>query len=292
MRRGRLPRPRPFVASPVLIPISDPADPRLAPYAGLRDAHLREQGLAVSDPAGATFIAEGQLVVRQLVRSRLPVVSLLTTPTRLETIRDMVAGLPPAVPVYLASQAVMNTVAGFNIHRGLLAVGERPPTPDLDRLLAAARTLVTLEDLSNHDNIGGIFRAAAALGGQASAVLLSPRCADPLYRKSIRVSMGTALCIPFATLAPWPETLLRVRRAGFTLIALTPAPDAIPIHEIPPPARPALLLGAEGPGLTPAAQAAADLRVRIPIDPGFDSLNVVVAAGIALHRLAVESSRA
>ena len=279
----------------MLIPISGACDPRIAPYTGLRDAHSREQHLTLADPAPETFIAEGELVVRQLIASALPVLSVLTTPARFESVRDALANLPSGTPIYLAEQPILNAITGFNIHRGILACGRRPTQPDLDHLLAAARTLVVLEDLSNHDNIGGIFRATAALAGlplargqepaSPSAILLSPRCADPLYRKAIRVSMGTALRLPFARLAPWPDALARLKRFGFTLVALTPAPDAIPIDRVPPIPRPALLLGAEGPGLSSAAMSAADLRVRIPINPRVDSLNVVTAAAIALHRL-------
>ena len=267
------------------IPITDPADPRIADYTGIREAHLREQRLTIADPAAPTFIAEGELVVRQLIESGLRVRSVLLTPQRLETVADALARLPADTPVYLADRSVMNTIAGFNIHRGILAAGERPASPSLDSLLASSRALVILEDLSNHDNIGGIFRATAALGGPGVPVLLSPRCCDPLYRKSIRVSMGTALRIPFARLEPWPDALARIRRAGFTLVALTPDPGAVSIDQLPPIPRPALLLGAEGSGLTKEAVSAAGLRVRIPIDPQVDSLNVVVAAGIALQRL-------
>src|SRR5262249_36257417 len=157
--------------------------------------------------------------------------------------------------------------------------------PDLPRMLASVRLLVVLEDLANHDNVGGIFRAVGALGGiGTAAAILSPRCCDPLYRKAIRVSMGMALRVPSARLEPWPAGLSALQEAGFTLLALTPRSDATPIDVLAPIAKPALLLGAEGPGLSDAAMAMADRRVRIPIARGVDSLNVVVATGIALHR--------
>lgn len=283
------------------IPIADPADPRIADYIGIRDAHTRDQSLTISDAAPSTFIAEGELVFRQLIRSGLGIRSVLTTPSRLATIDDAIAALPPQTPVYLADQAVMNAIAGFNIHRGLLAVGIRPSPPALADLLARSRSLVILEDLSNHDNLGGIFRSTAALAGLPpapagsqnpaasgpfpSSLLLSPRCCDPLYRKSIRVSMGTALRLPWGRAHPWPDALSQVRAAGFTILAFTPAPDATPLASLPQILRPALLLGAEGPGLTPAAFAAAELRVRIPIDPEADSLNVATAAAIGLSHL-------
>jgi tRNA G18 (ribose-2'-O)-methylase SpoU len=283
--------------APRLIPIQSIADPRVADYAGLRDAQLRQLAGDPASPATGVFIAEGELVVRQLLASRLSVRSVLLTRQRLSAMRDAIDRLPPYAPVFVAEQEVMNGVVGFNIHRGVLAAGLRPPPPPLDALLASSSALVLLEDLANHDNVGGIFRATAALAGIAdptrsgpprgASVLLSPRSCDPLYRKAIRVSMGTALLLPFARLDPWPAGLLRLKEAGFTLAALTPDPSAIPIEQVSRTggARPALLLGAEGPGLSRAALDAADLKVRIPIDPGVDSLNVAVAAAIALQRL-------
>ncbi|MEX2219566.1 MAG: RNA methyltransferase [Phycisphaerales bacterium] len=274
-----------------IIPISDPGDPRLSDYRAIREAHLRAgggEGGGGGRGAGypGPFIAEGEVVVRQLVEAGLAVRSVLTTLARLRTVEDALARLPEATPVYTVEQGVMNTVAGFNIHRGLLASGERPAPRDPRALLAAARAAVVLEDLANHDNVGGIFRAAAALIGPShAAVLYSPRTCDPFYRKAIRVSVGTALRVPSARLDPWPEALSVVREAGFTLVALTPHPAATPLDRLPPVPRPALLLGAEGPGLSGAALARADLRVRIPIAPEVDSLNVAVAAAIALHRL-------
>jgi len=277
-----------------LIPIESIADPRVAEYAGLRDAQLR---VLEAGPGGApgVFLAEGELVVRQLIASRMAVRSVLLTPQRLTTMCEALGGLEPGVPVYVAEQGVMNGVVGFNIHRGVLAAGTRPPEPPMEAVLAASASLVLLEDLANHDNVGGIFRAAAALAGiaclethgppQGCSVLLSPGSCDPLYRKAIRVSIGTALHVPFARLEPWGEGLERVKRAGFTLVALTPEPGAVTIDEVRPVGRPALLLGAEGPGLSAEGLAAADLKVRIPMDRRVDSLNVVVAAGIALQRL-------
>jgi tRNA G18 (ribose-2'-O)-methylase SpoU len=275
-------------------PITSLSDPRVCDYAGLRDAQLRQLAAAPGEAPGI-FIAEGELVVRQLIASLLRIRSIFLTPPRLETMRDALERLAPDVPIFLADQPLMNGIVGFNIHRGILAAGQRPAAPSLDGLLAASAALVILEDLANHDNVGGIFRAAAGLAGIPSlhtdgppggaSVLLSPRTCDPLYRKAIRVSMGTALHIPFARLSPWPEALASVK-GRFTLVALTPDSGATPIDRIPDRIhRPALLLGAEGPGLTPQALAAADLRVRIPIDPRVDSLNVVVAAAIALHHL-------
>jgi tRNA G18 (ribose-2'-O)-methylase SpoU len=217
------------------------------------------------------------------------------TRPRLDSLWPDLQALPAGTPIFTADQDLMNGIVGFNIHRGVLAAGERPADPDLDLILASSATLLILEDLANHDNVGGIFRATAALGGIAvlgsassagASVLLSPRCCDPLYRKAIRVSMGAALQVPFSRLTPWPATLEDLRSRDWTLVALTPDPAAIPIDQLPPIPRPALMLGAEGPGLTDSALAAAGIRVRIPISPAVDSLNVVTAAAIALHRLA------
>jgi tRNA G18 (ribose-2'-O)-methylase SpoU len=273
---------------PDTIPVSSRDDPRLADYRDLKDAQLRALGLcgASGYPPQGIFIAEGELVVRQLVASGLAVRSVLITPTRQAAVGDALALLPSRTPVYLADQEVMNAIVGFNIHRGILAIGERPPTPDLTSLLARLRSAVILEDLANHDNVGGIFRAAAALGGPSDCgVLYSPRTCDPFYRKAIRVSVGTVLRMPSARLEPWPEGLAGLKAAGFTLIALTPHPAATSLDDLRPIPRPALLLGAEGPGLSEAALASADRLVRIPIAPEVDSLNVVVAAGIALQHL-------
>lgn len=267
-------------AEPAFIPVDDLSDPRLADYADLRDAEKRPDRAA---GARGQFIAEGELVVRLLLRSPYRVRSVLLATRRRDALAPVLQPLPPGVPVYLLPQEAMNRLVGFNIHRGVLAAVERGAGPDLPSILAGARSLLILENLANHDNVGGIFRNAAALA-EGAAVLLNPGCCDPLYRKAVRVSLGHVLMTPFARAEPWPEVLERVRAAGFTLVALTPAPDARPIDAVQV-ARPALLLGAEGPGLTAGALAAADLRVRIPLAPGVDSLNVAVAAAIALHRL-------
>jgi tRNA G18 (ribose-2'-O)-methylase SpoU len=272
---------------PQIIRITDPGDPRLADYANIKDRHLAGMARTASDGSSdGLFMAEGELVVRQLIASGLSIRSILLTETRLETVGDALETIAPSIPVYLVSQSFMSDTVGFHIHRGILATGFRPPARSAASLLSQARTLVILEDLANHDNVGGIFRTAAALGGlRQTAVLLSPRCCDPLYRKAIRVSMGTALRVPFAVVEPWPGVLSQIAAAGFSIIALTPDAGANDIARVLLPSKVALLLGAEGPGLNPEASSYAT-RVRIPIDPGVDSLNVVTAAGIALHRLA------
>lgn len=278
------------------VEIRDFGDPRIADYANLTDAQLLARAREPGAARAGVFMAEGELVVRQLIGSRLRTRSVLLTPSRLRTMRDALELLPRDVPIFTAPQDVMDAITGFHIHRGVLAAGERPAAPDLDALLASARTLVVLEDLANHDNVGGIFRTAAAIAGTpagpdnvqtGAAVLCSPRTCDPLYRKAIRVSVGAALHLPFAMLEEWPEGLRRVSRAGFRVVALTPVPDARPITELMPDPRQktALLVGTEGAGLSAAALAAADVRARIAMKPPMDSLNVVVATGIALHWL-------
>lgn len=271
-----------------LISVEDPNDPRLADYADLRDADLMARERSST---GGLFMAEGELVVRLLLESPFRIRSVLLTPTRLATVRDALeARLPAGVPVYLVPQSVMNGVVGFNIHRGILAAAERGQPLDPAGVVAAAKCLVILEDLSNHDNVGGIFRNAAALGGGGAAVLLSPGCADPLYRKAIRVSMGHALRVPFARLARWPEDLAMVAAGGFTLVGLDPDAGSVPVDRVDiGPGRPALLLGAEGPGLSGGAVRRCHVLARIPMTPGVDSLNVTCAAAIALHRLAGRS---
>jgi tRNA G18 (ribose-2'-O)-methylase SpoU len=278
-----------------IITIEDPADPRIAEYANLTDAELLARALDPERPETGLFMAEGELVVRQLIASRLRSRSVLLTPTRLHPLRDALVRLPAGTPVFVAAQPVMDRITGFHIHRGVLSSAERPGPPELEELLGQVGGVVVLEDLTNHDNVGGIFRATAALAGlpraladgrrAGAAVLYSPRTCDPLYRKSIRVSLGSVFHLPFARLAPWPESLALLRERGFTVVALTPRAGARVITELDPNklVRPALLLGAEGAGLSEPALAAADLHVRIPICGPMDSLNVVVAAGIALH---------
>jgi tRNA G18 (ribose-2'-O)-methylase SpoU len=175
----------------------------------------------------------------------------------------------------------MDAVVGFHLNRGVLAVADRAPAPDPRPLIGAARRVAVLEGVNDHENLGGLFRNAAALG--IEAVLLGARCADPLYRRSVRVSMGHVLRVPFAALPGWPQDLHLLREAGFRIVALTPQPPSISLADLPPSPKLALMVGAEGPGLTDGALAAADLRVRIPMPPGVDSLNVATAAAIAFY---------
>jgi len=253
-------------------------DPRVAEYARLGDPEwLQSRGL---------FVAEGRLVVRRvLADARSRVRSLLVNDA---AHRDLAPALEAArcdPPVYVCETGAFRDITGFDIHRGCLALVERPAPRTSADVAANARVIVVLEDVANPDNIGGVFRNAAALGG--GAVILSPSCADPLYRKAIRTSMAATLRVPFARADEWPADLLRLRDDGFTIAVLTPHPAAQRLDEFAALACPriALVAGNEGAGLSAAVESAADYRVRIPIDDGVDSLNVAVAVGIALYAL-------
>ncbi|MHA6792432.1 TrmH family RNA methyltransferase [Pseudonocardia bannensis] len=260
-----------------ITPIQDPDDPRIDDYRDLTNADRRPDR-----PGGrGLVIAEGVVVVRRLIDSPYPVRSLLGVPRRLAELADDLAGLD--VPAYEADADTMATAVGFHLNRGVLAVADRAPAPDPGELAGCARVIAVLEGVNDHENLGALFRNAAALG--VDGVLLGPRCADPLYRRSVRVSMGHVLRVPFATLpGDWPGSLDLLRDAGLRVAALTPAADAESISAAGlSGCRVALLLGAEGPGLTPEALAAADRRVRIPMATGVDSLNVATAAAVAFH---------
>jgi tRNA G18 (ribose-2'-O)-methylase SpoU len=255
----------------MLLRVDRADDPALEPYTRVRERDLvGRRGL---------FIAEGEVVLRVLAeRSPARVRSLLLEERRVDAVRDVVEGLPDAVPVYVVAQEIMDQVVGFSIHRGVLALGARSEEASPRRLLEQASLVVGLVGLTNHDNVGGIFRNAAAFG--ADAVLLDPATCDPLYRKAIRVSAGAALFVPFARCASVDAMLDALGEAGLEPIALTPKGEES--IEALPPGRRALLLGTEGPGLPPEVLARTR-RVRIAMAPGFDSLNVAVASGVALH---------
>jgi tRNA G18 (ribose-2'-O)-methylase SpoU len=256
--------------------LTDPDDPRIADYRALTDVELRTRW----EPPNGLFIAEGELVLRRALRAGYQLRSVLVDAKRVEQLPEV-----GDVPVYAGTQDVLEKATGFHVHRGVLASFHRKPALAAADVLRAAGRLAILEDVNNHTNLGAIFRGAAALG--MDAVLLSPSCADPLYRRSVRVSMGEVFAVPYARLEPWPEALSTVRAAGFTVLALTPAPDAWPIQVLTAAhrQRPALLLGAEGPGLSRGALAASDLRVAIPMHRGVDSLNVAAAAAVACYEL-------
>jgi tRNA G18 (ribose-2'-O)-methylase SpoU len=261
----------------MILRIDDPEDPRLEPYRDVRERDLVGRA--------GLFLAEGKVVIEKLIASpahRLE--SLLVAAHRLDGVAEMLAGLDEATPVFAVSQAVVDRVAGFALHRGLIAVGRRLDPPDADALLAALpeeATVVVLSGIANHDNMGGIFRNAAAFG--AAAVLLDPGCCDPLYRKAIRVSVGAALLVPFARIAPDTDPLALLAEHRFRVIALSPA-DGVRLGQLAPARRNAVLLGAEGPGLSKDILERTT-SVQIPMASGFDSLNVATTSGIVLHHL-------
>ncbi|MPZ17223.1 MAG: RNA methyltransferase [Luteitalea sp.] len=273
-----------------VVRIESAGDPRLASYRNIPDRELLvRRGI---------FIAEGRLVVRRLLAAGAPrVQSLLVSDAALASLDDLLdAGRDPR-PIYVGSRDLLTEIVGFNVHRGCLACGERPAALPLEAVLtssdlsAEARSakvdrapLILLEEVGNPDNIGGIFRSAQALG--ARAIVLDPRCSDPLYRKAIRVSMGSSLEVPFVKVAEWLPSLEAIKSAGWRLIGLTPAPNAAALTHVLT-ARwglpVAFLLGHEGSGLSEQARTHLDAEARIPMTPGVDSLNVATAAAIALY---------
>lgn len=268
------------------IRIDDPADPRLDDV-----RHLNRSDNRPDLPGGkGLVIAEGPLVVGRLLESRFPVRRLVGFPAKLDAFLAETE-VPADLPIYEISREVLAAVAGFDMHRGLLAAADRAPEPELADILAAARTVVVLEGVGDHENIGSMFRNAAGMG--ADAVLFGNGCADPLYRRVVRVSMGHVLRTPFAHLAgsrtTWQRSLAALSDAGFRLVSLTPDPEAehladalVDEHGRPWP-KVALLVGAEGPGLTEHAMRATDVRARIPMAPGTDSLNLATSAAIAFY---------
>ena len=262
-----------------VIRIDDGHDPRLADYAGVREpALLRQRGV---------LIAEGRFVVRRLLDAgRIRVRSLLLNDAALRGLGDLVERADTTVDVYVASPDVITTATGFNMHRGCLALAERPAELSLEAALSASRLVAVLERAVDPDNVGSVFRSAEAFG--VDAVLLSPGCCDPFYRKAIRTSSGAALMVPWAAAAPWPDALDRLRAEGFAIAATMPD-GVMDIGAFVGTAAArgplAVLLGTEGHGLTEPALARADIRLRIPMSGALDSLNLATAAGIVLHRL-------
>ena len=232
------------------------------------------------------FVAEGRFVVRRLLESRrFRIKSILVTPAALQ---GLAGALDSDTPVYVVEQEALNRITGFNFHRGCLALAHRPQETAAAGRLDEARRLLALEGVGNPDNVGGLFRVAAAFG--VGGLLLDPGSADPFYRKAVRTSMGAVLEVPFERVTAWPTALGRYRERGFDIVALTPREDARPLLDYvtggAPARRIVVMVGAEGAGLTEEALAQATERVRIPTSPSVDSLNVTVAAGIALAQLA------
>ncbi len=257
------------------LPVADPDDPRLEPYRAIRERDLvgRE----------GRFVVEGEVVLRlMLARGRFRLESVLLSRRRLAGSPDLAADVPADVPLYVADDPMIEAIAGFAVHRGVLAIGLRGEQGTPEALIAGLpeKALVAVGiGLANHDNMGGLFRNAAAFG--AAAVLLDATSCDPLYRKAIRVSVGAALVTPFVRNGSAEDILAGLERTGFACFALSPA-GALDLTEVGPPARTALVLGAEGPGL-PDHLMRRMTTLRIGMDGGFDSLNVATASGIALH---------
>ena len=262
-------------------PISDLEAPGLADFRSLTDVALRR----VTEPAGGLYIAESSKVIeRALAAGHVPR-SALILEKWLPDVERLLADFD--VPVYVGSTELLEELTGFEMHRGALASMHRPALLPVPELLADARRIVILEDIVDHTNVGAIFRAAAGLG--ADAVLISPRCADPLYRRSVRVSMGTVLQVPWTRLPEWPEAQALLHEAGFHIAALALADDAVSldVFEKDPPEKVAILMGSEGDGLSRAALEHADTVVTIPMLHGVDSLNVASASAVALYGLRV-----
>jgi tRNA G18 (ribose-2'-O)-methylase SpoU len=259
----------------VVVHVASVSDPRLADYRNVPDPELlRDRGV---------FVAEGRHVVRRLLtESRFVARSLLLTPAARDSLSDLLPRFE-SIPAFVVSQDAMNALTGFNMHRGCLAIGERQPLPAWEALVREARLVVVLEGVSNADNVGAIFRNAAAFG--VDAVLLGPSCTDPLYRKAIRTSMGAALRVPFTSMGGWPGALDVLKRRGFVVMALTPSRDARELGEIERPSRTAILVGHEGDGLSAGALSASDRQIRIGMAEGVDSLNVATATAVALYAL-------
>jgi tRNA G18 (ribose-2'-O)-methylase SpoU len=257
-----------------IVEVRDADDPRLDDFRDLTLADRRPDR-----PGGrGLVIAEGVAVVRRLLASPYRPRAVFGVPAKVSQLAGEVT--VAGAPCYAGSAELMAQVVGFHLNRGVLATADRAPVPSVPELIGRSRHLAVLEGINDHENLGALFRNAAALG--VDAVLLGPGCADPLYRRSVRVSMGHVLRVPFAPLRRWPDDLELLRAAGFLVVALTPAADALPLGRAgAATGRVAWLLGAEGPGLSAAALAAADLAVRVPMAPGVDSLNVATAAAIA-----------
>ncbi|MFD5449059.1 TrmH family RNA methyltransferase [Streptomyces sp. NPDC003470] len=272
------------MAEPIVL--RDPDDPRLHDYTNLTDVQLRRR----REPAEGLFIAEGEKVIRRAAQAGCEMRSMLLSAKWVDVMRDVIDATP--APVYVVDPALAEQVTGYHVHRGALASMRREPLPTVSDLLRTAaagreegtvRRVAVLEDIVDHANVGAAFRNAAALG--VDAVLLTPRCADPLYRRSVKVSMGAVFQVPWTRLESWPDDLGTLRSGGFTVAALCLSDRAVTLDELA--ARKhgklALLFGTEGTGLTPGALDAADEHVRIPMDAGVDSLNVAAASAVVFY---------
>ena len=265
-----------------LVVLETADDPRVADYVSLSDAALRQS----SDPENGRYIAESSKVIRRALASGHAPRSFLMAPKWLAGMQDVFAA-HPQVPIFTGSDATLEAVTGFHVHRGALAAMNRPDPLSLEELLTGTSRIAILEDIVDHTNLGAIFRSAAALG--IDAVLLTPRCADPLYRRSIRVSMGAVFQVPWVRLESWPDELAELRAAGFTIAAMELTAHSVGIDAVEAGTadKLALVLGTEGAGVSAAALEKADLTVMIPMRPGVDSLNVAAASAVAFWELRV-----
>ncbi len=263
-----------------LVMVDDLDDARLSDFRHLREPNVRAR---VERNAGI-FTVEGWLSLEALAESPYPVRSALVATKHAARAESIVE---PDVPVYAVPESALEQVTGVHFHRGVVGVAERPAALTPDAVLDGARRVLLLEGVNDYENLGALFRNASAFG--VDAVLLDPTTADPLYRRATRVSLGHVLRVPFARVGPdaWPSILGDLSRDGMTVLALTPAADATPLGSVLEqlPDKVGVLVGAEGPGLSEDAMAAADLRVRIPMTPGTDSVNVATSAAIALAAL-------
>ena len=262
-----------------VVPIDTLESPGLADYSRLTDVALRR----LSEPAGGLYIAESTKVISRAIAAGHRPRSVLLQEQWLPEVERLLAGFD--VPVYVGSAELLEQLTGYNLHRGALAAMHRPPLASVEEVIAGATRIVVIEDVVDHTNVGAIFRSVAGIG--ADAVLVTPRCADPLYRRSVRVSMGTVLQVPWTRLPEWPEGADILKSAGFHIAALALADDAITLDQLAsdPPEKLAILLGAEGDGLSRAALRGADSVVTIPMMHGVDSLNVASASAVALWAL-------
>ena len=265
---------------PKWIAVDDLMEPGLEPFRSVRDRDLAGRA--------DLFMVEGEVALRVLVaHGRFDLEGLLLSERRVQSLRPLLSELPDHVPVYVIDHDATEAVVGFKMHRGIMGCGRRRPSPSPEQLLSGLvgehMRVVLTEAVSNTDNMGGIFRNVAAFGG--SAIFVDQQSCDPLYRKAIRVSSGQALALPFCRGAEILGMIAAVQAAGFTVAALTPHEQALPVKDWRPPERVALLVGAEGPGLTEAALMAADCRLSIPMAATVDSLNVATSVAVAMHTL-------
>jgi tRNA G18 (ribose-2'-O)-methylase SpoU len=268
-------------------PIEDPSDPRLLDYVGLTDVALRRR----TEPERGLYVAESEKVIRRALAAGHRPRSYLMARRWLADLGDLVERAEAdGIPVFVGEHDVIESLTGFHLHRGALAAMQRPALRDLGEVLDGARRVLVLEDVVDHTNVGAVFRSAAALG--VDAVLVTPRCADPLYRRSIRVSMGTVFQVPWTRIDPWPGGVDRLRALGFTTGALALSEDSVGLDALAadPPDRLALVLGTEGDGLSMRTLAAVDVTVRIPMRGGVDSLNVAAAGAVAAWALRVRDA--